>query len=776
MSPSARPRRGLPRQTFLVCLLAAGAIAGCEDGGGDPALEGAGGASGGGQGGEACVSDLEFFQREISLPVLETDCMSCHNPQGAARDSMLVLLSPSETNYLSQNMETLREVAAYERDGTSILLLKPTGQVDHGGGVRFEAGSDQAAAFDGLIARFDDPVTCEVQRDDLEVMDKVRQMDLPTTLRQAQLQLSGTLPSADALDQVTLGGEEALRDIVAGLLEEDAFYEQLKRWYNDHLLTDKYLRNEDALNLLDPNRYPNRKFYEALPEDSEDRQLARRFTNPSVARAPLELIAHVVRSDKPFTEILTADYMVANPYVAQVYGIEDIEFDDPADETEWRVGRIPELAHAGLLTDPMFLNRFPTTDTNLNRHRSRMVWLFFLATDILKKAERPVDPTQFEGHNPTMNDPQCAVCHEQVDPLAGVFRNWNGQGRLVEDAEWPESLRPPGFGDEVLPPSEYPRALQWAATRIVADERFAIAAVQVIYEGLIGRPPMSNPTDQTDPRFEAQLAFYNLEQAFLRDLGDTFVASGYKLKAIIPDIIMSPFYRAQGADGLTDEESGVLDPLGAARLLTPEELHQRIIAVTGFPWKRRVGDRDPLINNNEMQAFYGGIDSDGITRRITEPNGIMANIGLRMAAEMGCLLAPRELGTDPNLRQLLPYVEASFTPEDENGFAIDEAQAAIRDNIRYLHYRILGELLPTDHPEIEASFQLFMSVWREGRTGVAQGLLPRDLPGHCQYGMDFYTEEPLPEEDRVRRDDNYVIRSWSAVITYLLADWRFLYQ
>ncbi|MFN3200864.1 MAG: hypothetical protein ACE366_20865 [Bradymonadia bacterium] len=775
-------RRALWLQSALIAGLAGG-LAACDDGGGQTALDipdgGATGGNGGGAAGaggeEGCVSDLEFFQREVSLPLLETDCLSCHNPQGAARNSMMVLLSPSEANYLSENMNTLREVAAYERDGTSILLLKPTGQVDHGGGVRIDAEGAQYAALEGLLDRFENPVECATQMDDRGLLDRVRLLDLPSTLRQAQLQLTGTLPGADALDQVTVEGEEALRDIVAGLLEDDAFYDQLMRWYNDHLLTDKYLPGESALDLLDGDRFP-RKYYNELPEESEARTLGRRYTNVGVARAPLELIAHVVRNDLPFTEILTADYMVANPYVAQAYGIDDIDFDDMADPEEWRVGHIPDMAHAGLLTDPMFLNRFPTTETNLNRHRSRMVWLFFLATDILKKAERPVDPTQFEGHNPTMNDPQCAVCHEQVDPLAGVFRNWDGRARLVEDAEWPESLRPPGFGDDVLPPAEYPRALQWAAERIVADERFAIAAVQVVYQGLIGRPPMANPTDPNAPGFDAQLAFYNLEQAFLRTLAERFVASGHQLKTIIPDIVVSPFYRAQGSDDLTEDEMSVLDPLGATRLLTPEELHQRIIAVTGYPWKRRVGDRDLLLDGREMAYFYGGIDSDNITRRISEPNGIMANIGLRMASEMGCLLSPREFTKLAADRDLLPYVERTFTPEDDNGFAIDGAQQAIRENIRYLHYRILGEVLDLDHPEIDATFELFMSVWREGRVGVAQGLMPRDLPSHCHANGDFYTEEPVPEEMRVFRDDNYVVRSWAAVITYLLADWRFLYQ
>ena len=52
-------------------------------------------------------------------------------------------------------------------------------------------------------------------------------------------------------------------------------------------------------------------------------------------RAPLELIAHVVESDLPYTEILTADYIMANPMAAAAYGA-STRFDNPEDEHEFK--------------------------------------------------------------------------------------------------------------------------------------------------------------------------------------------------------------------------------------------------------------------------------------------------------------------------------------------------------------------------------------------------------------------------------------------------------
>ena len=55
-------------------------------------------------------------------------------------------------------------------------------------------------------------------------------------------------------------------------------------------------------------------------------------------RAPLELIAHVVENDLPYTEILTADYIMANPMAAGAYGA-PTRFDDPEDVHEFRPSR-----------------------------------------------------------------------------------------------------------------------------------------------------------------------------------------------------------------------------------------------------------------------------------------------------------------------------------------------------------------------------------------------------------------------------------------------------
>ena len=43
----------------------------------------------------------------------------------------------------------------------------------------------------------------------------------------------------------------------------------------------------------------------------------------AILREPLELIAYIVRNDRPFTELATADYIMVSPYTARGYGMFD---------------------------------------------------------------------------------------------------------------------------------------------------------------------------------------------------------------------------------------------------------------------------------------------------------------------------------------------------------------------------------------------------------------------------------------------------------------------
>lgn len=739
-----------------------------------------------------CISDEQFFAEKVWVPILSTKCIGCHNPQGQAAASKLILAGSSEAGFLDKNLATFKSLAGLELSGESYVLLKPTKTIDHGGGHVISVDGPDYEALREMVDRTKSPSSCET---DVNASFADVVMSGPEeTLRMASLELAGRLPTEAEEQAVAASGTDALDPILDQLLTEDAFYVRLMEIYNDLFLTDRYLNGEAAVDLLRSDAY-DPKWYASLPQDpalvekygARDLEDAinklKSWTNRAIGREPLELIAYIVRNDRSFKEVLTADYTVVNPFSAKAYGVA-AEFQNDADPEEFVPVKRDPIPLAGVLTSPVFLNRHPTTSTNRNRHRARVVYQYFLGTDILKTAEQPLDQTKITDFNPTMNNAACTVCHAALDPLSGGFHSFDSQGRYRADDAWYEDMRPPGFGAESVPFSEFPDALSWVAKRVADDPRFALSAVYTMYTGLTGQKPLVAPTND-DPEFSAKfrayLAQYHAFNAIARDFAD----SDFNLKTVVKAIVKSPYFRARNV-AQPSARGEALTQLGGTRFLGPEQLHRKIWAVTGYPWRPRAfeddGNRyDYLLRRDAYRLLYGGIDSEEVTQRITEPNGIMANVADRMANEMACISVPRDLFLPQEERLLFPYVETTFEPRDTNDFEVLPAVDAIKKNIQHLHKRVLGESLELGDPELERTYKLFLETWEEGKAGMAkaegeEGRLSRGLPGACQVNNDYWTREALPEAERLTRDDNYTVRAWMSVMTYLLSDFRFLYQ
>jgi len=733
-------------------------------------------------GGDAtCVPTDKFFSQQVWQAFMGQQCYACHNAQGTARDSDLLLQPPSVPDYLRINLERVRQVARVEMDGQPLLLLKPIGGANHGGGVQLDPRGPQYAALQELVRRFRDPVDCS-GADGGDPLAGVEQIGAVDALRKASLSLVGRLPTDEEVVRVEEGGEAELARVLDEMMQEEAFYDRLKEYWNDLFLTDRYLSGSRAIDLLDANDYPNRNWYNAnLPaeptqEQQQEATRLRNLTNRAIAREALELVARVVRLDRPFTEVLTADYRVVNPYSARAYGLTNIPFADPEDPNEWKEAKVPGMEHAGVLTSHMILNRFPTTDTNRNRARARMVFRWFLATDLLQLADRPVDSSDIEGHNPTMNNPECAVCHEPMDPVAGAFQNWDARGRYrPPEGGWYLDMRAPGYGNATVPSARARESLRWLAEAVTADPLFVTATVHNAWTMLTGQAPLSPATDPTEPGAAARQEAYEAQNAFFTRVGEAFVADNYNFKTVIKELVLGGWYRATNlVEGAREPER--FADLAAARFLTPEMLDRKIEAVTGYPWSANATSTHYLVDTNNYRIFYGGIDSEGIVQRITSPNGVMANVAARMANEMACRAVARDFALPAADRRLFPAVEIGYQPEDDHGFEIPGARQAIEANIAWLHQRFLGETLYPGDPELERTYQLFYETWKEGKAGIAAGTVDGWLPWNCRARSDFWTGEEWPEAQRIERDANYTIRAWMAVTTYLLLDFRFLYE
>lgn len=739
---------------------------------------------------EACQEVQSHLEQSAWPTVLGTNCADCHTPGGPApaNGSDFVLLPPGYPNFQQRNLEAIAETAAYEVDDVSILLRKPLGELNHGGGAKIKKGTAEYESLETLVELVSGSNSCasaaaEADHDDVDLLGA------QASFRKASLHLAYRLPTADENKRLNDEGESALPGLVDGLMNEDAFYERLKDIFNDQFLTRRYMAYVGyGPNLLDDRMYPESdEPWDALEDDE-----IRRKINTGIAEEPLDYVAYLVKNNKPFTDLVAGDYMVVNPFTAPYFNA-NIEFQDPNNENEWvesprqgivrisnDVYEMRPLPSAGVMTSPVFLNRFPTTDTNRNRHRARMILDFFLGTDILKVGDRPLDPTQAGLYpNPTQNDPSCASCHQILDPIAGAFQKYsdNDAERYEPNRSWYGEMLAAGFGREQMPTGDIDTAPNWLGQRIAADPRFPFAMVKIVYEGLMGREPVAHPEDFDDPNYSAHFTAWRDQEALFQEIGAKFVDSEYNLRTIVRELILSPFYRAYGVASEPDEwRSLELGGLGTARLSTPMLLSRKIEATTGLRWTRSWDRTEYLMS--DYRILYGGIDSDTVNKRLTVPNGVMASVAWRMANELACTVTTWDFWLPEEERKLMVHVSLDDAPKSPEGDATPEAVARIKKNIAYLYERFLGRTVEVDSSQVSELYELFSETWTEGQVlietddnGVGNGLNYR-----CQTRNDLRTGEELAEDARLTQDPTYTIRAWRAVITYLLSDYEFLYE
>jgi hypothetical protein len=721
----------------------------------------------------------ERLAREAWPNVFGKVCIECHSPDGLAaqQNAELRLMPSTYPGFLDANLKNLEHMAKLEYDGKSVLLRKPLGEMGHGGGAVLKA-SDPAYAE---LQRFVESLGSKDCGEDASADEAATELlDERASLRRASVILAGRLPTPEEAAAVEKGGEPALADALEKLMREDGFYDWLRTTFNDVFLTDRYLNwNKGAVSLLSEKDFPRKDGW--FDEQSDDRKWK---INSGLAREPLELIVHVVRSERPFTEIVTAPYMMVNPYSAELLEIQP-KFKNAQDEKEFvevavKTQRRVSWPHAGVLTSPMLLNRFPTTPTNRSRGRARMVMTTFLATDVLDIASRPVDPVAASAGflNPTRDSAYCSFCHRELDPIAGAFNKYSDNDAEYYDPErsWHKDMVPPGFGREVMSTSEHGRAPAWLGERLAKDPRFPIAMAHVVYRGLFGREPAAFPREVGDAeRFTRELAVWREQERLLRRATDAFVAEKFNLRALVRELAVSSAFRASGIPkDVESERRAELADAGLGRLLSPEILSKKIRAVTGVRWTRDWDKQDLLLS--EYRILYGGIDSESVTSRLSTPNGLVTSVALRMANELACKLTAWEFTRAAKDRVLLPHVTPEQLPETPGGDAVPAATDAIKQNLVHLHERVLGERLTADDPEIERSYRLFFDTWKEGVAAVAKKQVSDSINWSCQGRVDPSSGAELPEGERLSKDERYAVRAWMAVLTYLFADPRFLYE
>ena len=255
----------------------------------------------------------DFFSEHIYDQIVQERCINCHREGQASGHTRLVFVSTGNAEAdEATNLQVFRDYLSEVDNGKQRILDKMQG-IGHGGGTQFRSNTQEyedMSEFLGLLEDEDEEPEEPTLTEETLLQHVALESD-HRTLWRAALILAGRIPT-DAEYAVLETDDDGLRSAVRGLMEGHAFHEFLIRSANDQLLTDRDKRVFDENEGLYVD-YTN-TYYDLYKEAIESgprrgnigdyRKLDSWYqrTQFGVRREGLELIAHIVKNDLPYTE------------------------------------------------------------------------------------------------------------------------------------------------------------------------------------------------------------------------------------------------------------------------------------------------------------------------------------------------------------------------------------------------------------------------------------------------------------------------------------------
>jgi hypothetical protein len=523
--------------------------------------------------------------------------------------------------------------------------------------------------------------------DDTPLGDQIVMLSPTDHLVRASMTIRGTRPSRAELDQVA-ADPDALPGIVDAYLASPGFGTVMRDVHSETLLTRVEIANQTiaAIGALAGTTVAE--------------------MNGSIYEEPLKLIEHVIVNDRPYSEIVTADYTLANKVVASVWGL---PYDDAG--PEWQVTTYEDTRpDAGILSSSAIYFRHRSAGFNYHRGRANLISSALLCHDYLE-ADIMVDTTIDLSDPEIVADavranPACAACHQTLDPLGSFLFGYRNQVGVQTITSYPVPMyipanadnwenateRPPGFFGQ---PGD---ALDDLGRFVAGDPRFARCAAQ----------RFASYFTQTD---KAELSY-----DWIARLTDEFVASGLDAKALVKAIVLSDEFRVSHTT--PDAAIEVAEATVGLLKARPETIDSMITDLTGFQYRhdsprtlrRNLNDGtsvDMLFGMTDLlrsdwigyRAIVGGIDSYFVTQPVHTTNVPSSLMLQQLAAQAAGFVVDADFGVPAAQRRLLSLVE----PAD-----VDETK--IRAQLSDLHARIYGALDAPDSEAVTETYGLFSAT------------------------------------------------------------------
>jgi hypothetical protein len=621
--------------------------------------------------------DSAYFTGQVMGRVLQPICANCHAAGGAAQTTSFRVTA-------GDPLATQASVALFvdrQDPDASRILAKPRNLVPHGGGQQLAPGSETEQILARWAAMVAAGQQCGAQAD-------VPLVPLPAgeLLTRAAMDLRGMRPAPAELDAVE-ADPSSYEAIVDAYLHSPEFLEEVKDLYDDALL----VRRED-----------------------EDDQ-ARDETSAIYGEA-LELIAWIVANDRPFTEIGTADYTVANALFQR--DADRMPFPmEPVVGAAWQPTHyLDGRPHAGVLSTSAFYEVWDTNNTNKNRRRANRWSILFHCYNFL---DTPVDVTRNVDNNDAdavleavTTRPDCKGCHDRLDPLASFLFPMDNVSRLEDTSanaffsgnpeRWRRAnRRPPAvYG---VPGTD----LRDMGRLLTRHPKFAECQTRRAFQLLFLR----QPTTTAELTTAADLA------------GRWGPEDGYDFRTLVKRWMLSDVYRGRPE---TDDPAWV-------RRVSPERLERLVADLTGFVWTRDPENNqdptDPLSDpprtepvprltseaGGGFKVILGGVNGVNVSARSYSLNASVAVVHRKLAALAADHVVQTDLALPDAERKLLAGVRGDEDPVED--------EAAVRAAIVRLTRRLYSQRLAPDAPQVDGWLRLYAALHADdtqGGTGTGQ--------------------------------------------------------
>ena len=413
----------------------------------------------------------------------------------------------------------------------------------------------------------------------------------------------------------------------------------------------------------------------------------------SLGQEPLRILAYIADNDLPYTEIVTADWTMANEYIAEVWPV-----DYPEGETGWQQVRYTDdRPAAGVLSTNGLWWRYTTTYANANRGRANAISRIMFCNDYLLRPiefDRDVNLLDEGAINEALKTNEgCIGCHSTLDPLSSYL--WG----FYFEPDYPTELDATYYHPE--------REYWWQEATEVAPAFYGVPSYNIedLGQQIAG-----------DARLPECIAEQTFSQLLQRDLTlsdtlalsalrETFLAEDLLLRSLIHEVMKRPEYRSAST-----EDGG-----NPWKLTRPDLLASQIEGLTGF---RYTYDEYDMLTTDTygLRTLAGGIDGGFVTAPAPDVNATMSLVYERLAQAASFYVVKGDKADPENA---LLFTEIGFTESPETNLEAMTAQ------LQALHFRLFGTRVTADGPEVEANLELWSDIFEaEGDPAAAwAGLL-----------------------------------------------------